>query len=248
MEFTDFLLIFEEAAKKNKCMTFGCRCEVWYSGKAESYLPDGDRMILVKSDGNVLVHQPTGTNPVNYMKEGTTYTASVQDGTLFINAQNLTLKDYLDVRITRVYFFHSANIEDGQTIQIKGTEEDMAQMLYEHPEYLENGFKPVGMEEQTKYGFVDLLGYDKNNVLTVVECKRYSADLAAVSQLRRYVEKIQSSKGIKHVRGILASPEITLNARKMLEDWGYTHVSVRPPNYRERFDKHQTSLFTFGDS
>ena len=36
----------------------------------------------------------------------------------------------------------------------------------------------------------------ENKTLTIVECKRYTGDLKAVSQLRRYVEKIKSSKGI----------------------------------------------------
>ncbi len=245
MEFGDFVLIFEEAAKANRCMVFGCTCEVWYSGKAESYLPRGDRIILIKSDGNLLVHQPEGTNPVNYMKQGTTFSAGTHDGTLFVNAQNLSLKDYLDLRITKVHFFHSASLEDGQSIQVKGTEDDMSQMLFDNPGMVEPGFTPVKREEQTAYGFVDLMGYDLKRNLTIVECKRYSADLAAVSQLRRYVEKVQESKGITNVRGILASPTITANAKRMLERWGFTHISVQPPNYRERFDKHQTSLHGF---
>jgi endonuclease len=245
MNFHDFILIAEEAAKAGRSVVFGCRCEVWYSGKAESYLAEGDRIVLVKQDGNILVHQPDGTNPVNYMKEGTTFTITPHDDHVFLNAQNLALHDYLDIRIERVYFINSVALVDGQSIQVKGTEEDMAQMLYENPGIIEPGFTPVSREEQTKYGFVDLLGFDKNRVLTIVECKRYNADLAAVTQLRRYVEKMKESKGISNIRGILASPAISSNAKKMLEAWGFTHVNAQPPNYMERFDKHQKSLTQF---
>jgi hypothetical protein len=104
---------------------------------------------------------------------------------------------------------------------------------------------PVSQEEQTAYGFIDVLGTDKDGTLTVVECKRYVADLSAVTQLRRYVEKLCASKGISKVRGILAAPKITQNAEQMLKDWGYSFVSVKPPKYLEEFDKKQQRLDAF---
>ncbi|MBI4141199.1 DUF91 domain-containing protein, partial [Candidatus Woesearchaeota archaeon] len=125
------------------------------------------------------------------------------------------------------------------------TEEDMSKMLYSNPELIELGFKPVSQEEQTKYGFIDVFGTDKDGVLTVVECKRYCADLSAVTQLRRYVEKIKESKGIDTVRGIIAAPKITDNAKNMLEDWGFKFISVNPPKYLEEFDKKQSKLDFF---
>ena len=87
-----------------------------------------------------------------------------------------------------------------------------------------------------------MLGVDKNGVLTVVECKRYRAELSAATQLRIYVEKIMVSKGITKVRGILAAPKITPNAEKMLNDWGFNFVSVKPPKYLEEYDKKQAKL------
>ncbi|MDP6294277.1 MAG: endonuclease NucS, partial [Candidatus Woesearchaeota archaeon] len=133
----------------------------------------------------------------------------------------------------------------GQKIILQGNEADMADMLYKQPDLIEKGFKAVSQEEQTKYGYVDVLGVDKDEVLTVVECKRYCADLAAVTQLRRYVERLMASKGLKKVRGILAAPKITANAQKMLEDWGYAFVSVEPPKYLERYNKSQKGLGEF---
>ena len=121
----------------------------------------------------------------------------------------------------------------------------MSNMLYANPELIEDGFKPVSREEQTKYGFIDVFGTDKNGVLTIVECKRYCADLSAVTQLRRYVEKMMVSKGITKVRGILAAPKITENAEKMLEDWGFSFKSIKPPKYLEEFDKRQAKLDKF---
>ena len=235
----------EEALKNNHSVVLGGTCEIWYSGRAESYLPEGDRLIIIKADNTLIVHQPTGNNPINYMKPNTKHTFNFDKGVLFINSRNSNLKEFLDIKISQVHFVQSHKLEDGQSIQIQGTEQDMSDMLYAHPELIETGFKPFSQEEHTKFGFIDLFGTDKEGKMTVVECKRYNADLAAVSQLRRYVEKIKDSKGIIEVRGIIASPKISDNAKRMLEHWGFNWVRVKPPKYLEKFDASQRSLLSF---
>ena len=162
-----------------------------------------------------------------------------------LRAHNLSLKEYLDLAITEIHFFNTHKLEDAHSIQLAGSEKDMAEMICKNPELIEAGFKPVSREEQTKYGFIDVFGTDAKGNLVVVECKRYTADLNAVTQLRRYVEKLKESKGIGKVRGILASPNISKNAKKMLEDWGFQHRSVIPPKYLERHGKDQQKLDGF---
>ena len=241
----EYCTLLNDALNRNETIVFGCHCSIRYSGRAESLLEHGDRIILIKSDMAMLVHQPSGNAPINYMKPDTSHKLIVENGKLVLQPRNLILKENMDIQIERVYFFNSHKLEDGRSIVISGTEEDMARMLYNNPEMIEKGFKPVSQEEQTKYGFIDVFGVDKEGVLTVVECKRYSADLGAVTQLRRYVEKIMISKGISKVRGILAAPKITPNALQMLQDWGYSFVSVKPPKYFEEFDKKQRKLDNF---
>jgi hypothetical protein len=179
------------------------------------------------------------------MKQNTTHTLVLTDKKMILQSRNLALKENMDITINKMYFFNSQRLEDGRSIVISGTEADMAKMLYDNPEMIEKGFAPVSQEEQTKYGFIDVLGIDKEGILTVVECKRYCADLGAVTQLRRYVERLMVSKGITKVRGIIAAPKITPNAQKMLEDWGYSFVSVKPPKYLEDFNKKQSRLDNF---
>ncbi|MFH1473370.1 MAG: endonuclease NucS, partial [Candidatus Aenigmatarchaeota archaeon] len=217
----EYIPRIEDAVSKNETLVIACRCVVTYSGRAESFLPAGDRLVIIKSDHTVIVHQPSGNNPVNYMKPATTIKAAIEDGKLAVHSHNIMLKDYMDVLIETVYFLNSHRLEDGASIVVSGTEADMAQMLYKNPNLVEKGFKPVSMEEQTKYGFIDVFGYDKNNILTIVECKRQVADLKAVDQLRRYVEKVKASKGLEKVRGILAAPSISTNAQMMLQDFGF---------------------------
>lgn len=241
----EYVTLLNDALRRNETIIFGCNCSIRYSGRAESFLEDGDRIIIIKADNTLLVHQPSGNNPINYMKANTSHALSLEENNLVLKSRNLGLKENMDITINKIHFFNSHKLEDGRSIVIAGTEADMAKMLYNNPDMIEKGFKPVSQEEQTKYGFIDVLGVDKEGVLTVVECKRYCADLGAVTQLRRYVERLMVSKGITKVRGMIAAPKMTPNAQKMLEDWGYSFVSVKPPKYLEDFNKKQARLDNF---
>lgn len=244
-DITEYRTLLQDALKRNETVIITCKCSVKYSGRAESHLAEGDRIVLIKADNTLLVHQPTGNAPVNYMKANTAHDLVLEDGKIVLKATNQLQKESMDIKITRIYFFNSYKLDDGQNILVTGTEADMSDMIYKNPEKIEKGFKPVSQEEQTKYGFIDVLGTDKDGVLTVVECKRYCADLSSVTQLRRYVEKLMVSKGISKVRGILAAPKITQNALRMLKDWGYSFVSVIPPKYMEELTKKQSKLDYF---
>ena len=246
IDFHDFTADFNDALLKGECMAVFVRCDIVYSGRAESELLSGDRILVVKSDRSMLVHQKDGSAPVNWMKENSDYSLDVKDGFLIMSVRNLPLKEHLDIRIEKVYSFSHMRLEDSQKILLAGSEKDMSDMILANPELVEKGFKPLSREEHTKYGFIDVFGYDSENILVVIEAKRYTADFKAVSQLARYVKKIKESKGLSKVRGIIAAPGITANAEKMLLDSGFEFRRISPPRYMERFNKKQTQLETFG--
>jgi RecB family endonuclease NucS len=241
----NFINLVNEALNQSKTIIFGVNCEVNYSGRAEAFLPQGDRIIIIKSDKSLLVHQPTGNNPVNYMKPNSSFIIEKSDEQVLLKSQNLPMKEYLDIFINEIHFVHTMHLHDGQKIQLCGNEKDMADMIIKNPKLISEDFRPVKTEEQTKYGFIDVLGRDKDNNLVVIECKRFRCGLKDVSQLRRYVEKVQGSRGTKKVKGILAAPGITDNAKKMLEDWALEYKYVQPPKHRERFNKHQKNISEF---
>jgi endonuclease len=233
------------ALKKNETIVLCCNCQINYSGRAESFLDFGDRVIIIKSDNALLVHQHQGNAPVNYMKPNTNHSLEIQDESIILKSKNQTLKEYMDIIIKKIHFLNTQKMEDSNSIRIAGTEKDMSDMIYNNPQLIEEGFKAASREEQTKYGFIDVLGVDKNNILTVIECKRYCADLGAVTQLRRYVEKIKKNKGIERARGIIAAPKITPNALKMLNDWGFGFKQIEPPKHLEQYKKNQKRLDLF---
>jgi len=120
-------------------------------------------------------------------------------------------------------------------------------MLKDNPKLISKDFKPLSREEHTKFGFIDVFGHDNKGNLILIECKRYTAGVSAVQQLRRYVEKIIELKGLKKetVKGILAAPNLAKNAEEMMQKWGFTFVSVEPPKRLEKYKKNQKNILEF---
>jgi RecB family endonuclease NucS len=239
----DHVVKIREALNKNESIVIACSCSVRYSGRAESHLPAGDRIVIIKSDNTILVHQPTGSTPVNYMKSDTAIDVREDGGSLVLNGR--ASKEYIDIAIDKVYSLTSHKLEDGASLVLNGSEKDMSDMIFANPQLIERGFRPLNREEHTKHGFIDVFGFDRDNTLTVVECKRYAGDPKAVDQLRRYVERVRQSHGVREVRGILACPRVSPKAKRMLQDYGFSHVRVEPPKYLERYGKNQKSLSHF---
>ncbi len=233
------------ALASRESIVLAADCEVFYEGKAETVLARGHRLIIIKKDGTVLVHQPEGNHPINYMKAGTECTVLYDPPKAILNCMHIAFGDSMEVVLHEIYFVESSPLSDGAKIQLTGNERDMSDMLYENPYRIEKGLIPVSKEEQTKYGFIDVLCYDENNCLAAAAGIRSMAHLAALPSLRRYVEKMKQSKGIENVRGILVAPMITENAKHMLKDWNFSFVAMDPPKFREKLKKSQAKLSDF---
>lgn len=238
------------AISRGELICIFVHCAVNYSGRAESYLDYGDRLIVIKQDRGVLIHQPINGNPINYLKPPASIDFSVEevgseDYSIHFHAKSGV--DEIDVDISLVYNITTHRLEDGKKQNLSGNEAQMSDMLRDNPQMIRPDFIPLNREEHTKYGFIDVFGHLGDGTLAIVECKRYTAGLSAVSQLRRYVEKIQSAKGLANgqVTGIIAAPAITTNAQSMLEDWGFSFVRIDPPKRGVRERKRQKSLDDF---
>ena len=251
MELKEFKESLQKSINSNETSVALCRCFIKYSGRAEAELDEGDRVIIIKSDNTLLVHQTEGSNPINYMKADSKIDLIDIDyhdeKALLIQSYNQKYKDYLDVIIKEVYSFQSRKLEDGRKLVLVGTEQDMSDMIKDNPYVISEDFKPLSREEHTRFGFIDVFGHDSKGNLLVVECKRYTAGHDAVQQLRRYVEKIAELKGISlnNIKGIIAAPDMASNAKYMLEKWSFSFVCVNPPKRLEKYNKSQKSLGEF---
>lgn len=241
MEFEEFKQKVDETLRCAGVLAAFVHCQVIYSGRAEAELPWGDRLIVVKGDNTLLVHQPTGGNPINYLRPGSKI--GFEDHTMV--ASNMGSKDSIMVEITKVYSCINQRLEDGQKQILAGTEAEMSDYIRDNPHLISADFTPLSREEHTKYGFIDVFGHDKQGNLVIVECKRYAASLDAVTQLRRYVEKMMQLRGTQNIKGVIAAPKITPNALQMLKDWGYDYSMVEPPKRLEKHKKNQKRLGEF---
>lgn len=244
MELAEFKALLLESLSANKTLSAFIRCEVQYSGRAETYLPEGDRLLLVKSDNSVHLHQPQGSNPINYMKSGSIISAELDEDVLSVAIENVKEKAWLEISVSFVYDAISMKLEDGRALDLAGNEKDMSDWIRDNPHCISGEFRPIRREEQTDVGFIDVYGHDGDGIV-VVECKRVTASLAAVDQLRRYVERVKNLKGTDGVRGILVAPSITSNAKDMLLGFGLEFCRVDPPKRLERWLKDQKSIFDY---
>ena len=226
MDFKQALLELEKSLSRKNIIVLFCNCEVEYAGRAKSFLAQGDRLILIKHDNTVLVHKPNGRNPTNWMPPNSIILPEIDDEILKINVSNLKPKENMNINVYEIYSMESSSLVDTEQLKLVGTEKDMSDMIYENPELISNEFIPINREEQTEYGFLDVFGHDGKGNFVIIECKRYTAGLSSVTQLRRYVERVKKSKGIDCVKGILVAPNITNNALKMLTNWGFEFKKI----------------------
>jgi RecB family endonuclease NucS len=247
MNLQEVIVQVTESLGRGEFICLFVHCAVTYSGRAESYLPFGDRLIMIKQDRSVLIHQPEGGNPINYLRPPANITFTYEDGdeTPFIFFRASCKEDEIDVEIVQVYDVFSKRLEDGQKQELSGNEKEMSDMLRDNPHLISKDFQPLSREEHTKYGFIDVFGHLGDGTLAIVECKRYTAGLSAVTQLRRYVEKMKAAKGTEQVTGIMAAPGITSNALSMLEDWHCSFIRIDPPKRNMRGKKRQKKIDHF---
>jgi hypothetical protein len=213
---------------RHLCLLVGS-CRVSYSGRAASKLSEGDRLLVIKGDGTFLVHQGKGMTAINYQGPGSTVATRVEDRALVIESHGKRKpgqpQERIEARFTRVDFAQSFPLRDDSKLLVSGTEEELAGLLMAEPDRIEPGLTPLKQESARAHGEIDILARDLAGRLVVVEVKRRTAELAAVTQLRRYVEELAKRKG-EAVRGILAAPGISENAKRMLEEWGYEFARV----------------------
>ncbi len=233
--------ILSKALAGEAILTLFARCRVHYDGRAKSELGPGDRVIIIKPDGSFLIHQKNKREPVNWQPPGSMVSFSLGDGVVRLRSVRRKPKEILEVELIETYLASYFLAEDYEELALTGSEAEMAELIFENPRLIEEGFKPLFREKPIRHGIVDILGRDRDGNLVVLELKRRRADLHAVSQLKRYVDTLSEEHG--NVRGILVAPSLTSGARKLLEAEGLEFKKVKPPKREEKKRGRQRTLF-----
>ncbi len=225
MDLKEAFRIADDAIKNFKNLIIIGSCSVKYFGRATSKIAEGERIIIIKEDGSFLVHQNKKLAAINYQPPKSRISCELADDVLILKAANRRTGEQLEVRLKEVKFAYAFRLKDDESIKVFATEKDLAKDLMNKLDVIEEGLKPIKEESSVLRGFIDILAEDKNGSLVVIEVKRRTATLDAVSQLKRYVEEVRKRKD-KPVRGILCAPSITPNAKTYLEREGFKFSKI----------------------
>ncbi len=191
-------------------------CQVKYVGRARSMLSRGERLILLKPDGTLLIHTAGGAKPVNWQPPGAAFSAAMEDGHLVLTSHRVKPEEMVRITFHAVRMMLAMPLRDGAELALVGSEDDLQKLLFDHPDLVEPGFVPRRRERDTDRGYYDLDGNDAAGCRLVVEVKRTTAGVAEAQQLWRYVEELRRLSPT--VRGMLVAPRIAEKARNLLKD------------------------------
>jgi hypothetical protein len=219
--------LIQDALATHKALIVVGNCWVDYRGRASSKLKPGERIVVFKEDGSVLVHRPTGYEPVNWQPPGCIFSVSTADDILQIRAIRRKPSESVKIFFDKIYEVSVLSLVDKGEFSLYASEEDMQRAILLKPSLLEEGFKPITYEKKVEPGFVDIYGIDKNGKFVVVEIKRKSAGREAVLQLARYVDSIRGMVN-REVRGVLVAPNIAKGVQRLLATLGLDFKALDP--------------------
>jgi RecB family endonuclease NucS len=203
------------------------RCEVLYTGRLTAVLPESTRLVMLKSDGSVLVHADAGGyKPLNWM---TPPTAVETEGEplerIVVRKRAGKSEDRLEIVLHGILSDVSHEMGEAAPLEKDGVERDLQIELAARPEALEEELRLVRREWPTDIGPVDLMCRDARGALVAVEIKRVGT-IDAVEQLCRYLERIHADAALAGCRGILAAGRIQPQAATLAASRGIACVQV----------------------
>jgi RecB family endonuclease NucS len=198
------------------------RCTVDYTGRLTAHLPEALRLLMVKSDGSVLVHADAGGyKPLNWMTPPTV----IEESEDLIVVRKLKGEDKLEIRVAEVISDSTHDMELDPGLEKDGVEAHLQEALAAAPGWCGEGFRLVRREWPTDIGPVDLMCRDDDDGWIAVEIKRIGT-VDAVEQLTRYLERIRLDPALGSCRGILAATVVKPQARVLAESRGIGWVEV----------------------
>ncbi|MGQ9565631.1 MAG: endonuclease NucS [Candidatus Bathyarchaeales archaeon] len=231
--------LVKEALAQHKALILVGNCWVDYHGRARSSLEPGERIVIIKDDGSVLVHRSGGYEPVNWQPPGCVFSTSVVNCVLQVRAVRRQPREAVHVYFNRVYLATALSLVDRGEFSLYASEEDMHRAVLAEPSLFEDGFKPISYEKKVEPGFVDVYGVDKEGKFVVVEIKRKTAGREAALQLARYVEAIRGTVN-REVRGVLAAPNIAKGMQRLLTSLGLEYKVLDPKKCAEILQRTKT--------
>ena len=220
------------AVSEHKAIILVGNCWVNYKGRASSKLEPGERIVMIKDDGSVLVHRPSGYEPVNWQPAGCMFQTRVKEGILHVRAVRRKPSESVNISFDCVFLVSAMRLIDRGEFSLHASESDMQRAILVDPTLLEEGFKPIAYEKKVEPGFVDVYGVDREGRLVVVELKRRTAGKDAAMQLEKYIDFLKTVTN-RELRGILVAPRLAKGIQTILTSLGLEFKALEPKRCAE---------------
>jgi endonuclease len=202
-----------------KLIAMVASCSVEYSGRTGSHLGEGERLVIVKGDGCILVHRGREYQPVNWQPSGCIIQAQTNDGTLVLKAVRPNPLESLTLTVSEVQFLGTFLLHDSAEFVLHASEEEMQRAIILQPDVIEPGFKILDYEKKVPPGFVDVYGVDSDGNTLVIEIKKDPAGFPAIKQLLEYLKYLQAPPG-KKLRPMIVAPSVAKGSQPTLAKSG----------------------------
>jgi endonuclease len=202
------------------------RCEVAYTGRLTTRLPESVRLLMIKEDGTFMVWSDSGgqsVKPLNWMTPPTVIETS--DDLVVVRKRAGRSEDRLEIRLVEVLSDVTHDMGEAAALEKDGVERDLQLLLAADPEAIEAGLRLVKREWATDVGPVDLMCRDSDDGWVAVEIKRVGT-IDAVEQLTRYLDCIRADPSRAGCRGILAAQQLKPQALALAEQRGIGTAEV----------------------
>ena len=219
--------VIKAGISRRRTVVIAGKCTVDYDGRASSRLELGDRLVIFKPDGSALVHRPKDYSPVNWQPSGSIFHTRLGKEGLIIRVFRRKERESMVITFIELQLVSVLDLVDNGEFTLYASEKEMQEAILFKPDILETGFRPMTKEMAVDPGFIDIIGYDAEGTLTVVEIKRVKANKKALEQLKKYMDVIDLDT-TRTVRAILVAPEITDNGLELLKDLGYEFKALSP--------------------
>ena len=215
-------------------------CSVNYSGRTGSRLGEGERLIILKEDGCVMVHRSRDYQPVNWQPSGCVVQAQIEHQHLVVKAVRPNPLESLTINAKKVGLLATFHLNDEAEFVLQASEEDMQRAILLQPEIIEAGLQITDFEKRVEPGFVDVYASDSAGNTVVIEIKKDSAGMPAIKQLSEYLKFIQPRNG-KRLRPMIVAPSLSKGVLPVLVKMGVEFKQLSLQKSLEIVQKHTKS-------
>jgi endonuclease len=223
-----------------KLVVIVASCSVEYSGRTGSHLGEGERLVIVKGDGCILVHRGRDYQPINWQPSGCIIQAHADNGTLVLKAVRPNPLESLTLVMKEVQFLGTFLLQDNAEFILHASEEEMQRAIILQPDIIELGFKILDFEKRVPPGFVDVYGVDAEGNTLVIEIKKDPAGFPAIKQLLEYLKYLHAPPGRK-LRPIIVAPSVAKGSQFTLKKSGIEFKQLTLQKAVEVLQKHARS-------